>query len=477
MIRSFRPAVACGCLLSRVDAMIACRYRWILCVSSAAHDARMPSGDKRMDITVDAVLAMAPDEASIKAARGLASSGKWQVLGCDDAAAWGLCQGSGSKPYQVRVDLSGPACACSCPSRKIPCKHALALLLLMAQNRDAFAEGDRPDWVCEWLEGRRQRAAKKEEGRARGKHTSPSSPRKESARLERMRAGLEELSRWMNDQVSQGLSSLSGRYEEWERMAARMVDAQMPGVAARIRDAASWVDRGEDWPAVVLARLGELQLLAEAYARMERLSPAEQADVRAALGYLPDKETVLSGDDRVTDMWKVIGVSEAEEDRLWRRRVWLYGRDSGRTALILDFSHGARLVEHVFLPGDDMRMTLAFYPGASPLRAVVADMPVSESAPEALPCRTLDEALADMAARVAANPWQSPLPLFFGGARLVRGEQAWQLLCDDDRVMPLVLDDADAWNILARSGGRTLVVCGEWNGSTLLPAGVFPQAS
>ena len=69
-----------------------------------------------MDITVDAVLAMAPDEASVKAARGLASPGKWQTLGFDDAAAWGLCQGSGSKPYQVRVDFSGPACSCSCPS-------------------------------------------------------------------------------------------------------------------------------------------------------------------------------------------------------------------------------------------------------------------------------------------------------------------------------------------------------------------------
>ena len=32
-----------------------------------------------------------------------------------------------------------------------------------------------------------------------------------------MRAGLDELVRWMNDQVRQGLSSLSGRYDEWNR--------------------------------------------------------------------------------------------------------------------------------------------------------------------------------------------------------------------------------------------------------------------
>ena len=428
-----------------------------------------------MDITVDAVLAMAPDEASVKAARGLASPGKWQTLGCDDAAAWGLCQGSGSKPYQVRVDASGPVATCSCPSRKIPCKHALALLLLLAQQREAFAEGDRPDWVTEWLEGRRQRAAKKEEGRERKKTPASASPKKETARLERMRAGMEELCRWMNDQVRQGLSSLSGHYEEWDRLAARMVDAQMPGVAARLRAMASLMDRGDDWHAVLLGRMGELQLLAEAFSRLDALSPVRQADVRAALGYVPDKDVVLAGPDRVSDVWSVVGVSFAEEERLWRRRVWLYGRSCGRVALLLDFSHGSRSFDPVFLPGDERRMTLAFYPGASPLRAVLADVPAVEAVSEPLPRFTLEQALSDMAGRVAANPWQSPLPLFFGGARLVRREEAWFLLSDSDRLMPLVMDDAEAWKLLARSGGRPLVVCGEWDGGALLLAGAFAQ--
>ncbi len=428
-----------------------------------------------MDITVDAVLAMAPDEASVKAARGLASPGKWQSLGFDDAAVWGLCQGSGSKPYQTKVDLSGPACSCSCPSRKIPCKHALALLLLLAGQREVFVEGDRPDWVNEWLEGRRQRAAKKEESRAVKKNAAPPSPRKEAARLERMSAGLDELCRWMNDRVSQGLSSLSGHYEEWDRLAARMVDAQMPGMAARLRDMASLVDSGDDWPAVLLGRMGQLQLLADAFSRLDGLSPGQQADVRAALGCLPDKDAVLAGEDRVSDVWNVIGVTVAEEERLWRRRVWLFGRESGRMALILDFSHGTRSFEPVFLPGGVVRMTLAFYPGASPLRAVVADSPVSEESLQPLPSFSLEEALFDMARRMAANPWQTPLPLFFGHVRLVRGGEGWQLFSEHGGTIPLAVEDDEAWKMLAVSGGRSLVVCGEWNGSALFPAGVFPQ--
>ena len=428
-----------------------------------------------MDITVDAVLAMAPDEASVKAARGLASPGKWQTLGFDEAAAWGLCQGSGSKPYQTKVDLSGPVCSCSCPSRKIPCKHALALLLLLARQRDAFAGGDRPDWVSEWLEGRLQRAAKKEESRTRRKSAAPPSPEKEAARLERMSAGLEELCRWMNDQVCQGLSSLSGHYEEWDRLAARMVDAQMPGMAARLRDMASVVDGGDEWPAELLGRLGQLQLLADAFFRMTALSPGQRADVRAALGYLPDKEAVLAGEDKISDVWRVIGVTTSEEDRLWRRRVWLFGTTSGRMALLLDFSHGTRSFEPVFLPGDVVRMTLAFYPGASALRAVVADAPAVEPAPGPLPSFTLEEALFDMARRVAADPWRMPLPLFFGGVRLVRGRESWQLLSERGGVLALAVDDAEAWKILAASGGRPLIVCGEWDGAALLPAGVFVQ--
>ena len=429
-----------------------------------------------MDITVDAVLATAPDEASVKAARGLASSGKWQVLGCDDAAAWGLCRGSGAKPYQVRIDLSGTVCSCSCPSRKIPCKHALALLLLMAQQKGAFSGDERPDWVSEWLEERQRRAARKEEGKARKKSAAQVSPKKDAARLARMQTGLEELRRWMTDQVRQGLSSLSGRYGEWDRLAARMVDAQMPGMAARVRELAARMDQGEDWPAVVLAKLGEIQLLGDAFSRRESLSLAEQADVRSALGYLPDKDSVLADGDRVSDVWSVIGVSEAEEERLWRRRVWLYGRGSGRTALILDFSHGSRFFEPVFLPGDDMRMTLVFYAGASPLRAVVADAPVAEKVAGSLPVRTLNEALVDMAKRLAVSPWQMPQPLFFGDVRLVRGEKAW-ILSDGKHGIPLTMDDAEAWKLLARSGGRALVVCGEWDGRSLLLAGAFPRTA
>lgn len=80
------------------------------------------------------VLDAAPDAASMKAAVSLATPAPWSQTGSTEALVWGRCQGSGGSPYQVSVDLHGPAYRCSCPSRKVPCKHALALLLLWSQG-------------------------------------------------------------------------------------------------------------------------------------------------------------------------------------------------------------------------------------------------------------------------------------------------------------------------------------------------------
>ena len=454
-----------------------------------------------MDITVDAVIGMAPDDASVRAARGLVAPGTWPALGFDDAVVWGACQGSGSKPYQVRVDMSGqagPVCSCSCPSRKIPCKHALALLLLRVQHPAAFSATERPEWVEEWLQARRQRAAgqaEKAERKERAR-TGPAAARaaakREAARLARIRDGLDELERWIGDQTRHGFSSLSGQYDVWDRLAARMVDAQAPGMAARLRALNGIVERSADWPAVLLGHLGTIQLLIDAFRHMDGLSPSEQADVRAALGLAPAR-SVPEGSasdksdpdgtepDRVEDVWLTLGVTYAEEDRLWRRRVWLRGQTCGRLALLLDFSHGGRQFETVFSPGDRVRMTLDFYPGSVPLRArvlTVEDGAVPGGEEPALPSLTLDDALMDAARALAANPWQIPLPLVFNGARLCRRGDGWLLLADAERVLPLDIADAEAWEILAGSGGRPFLVCGEWDGVRLRIAGALvpPEA-
>src|SRR5438876_1189186 len=84
--------------------------------------------------TADQVLGLAPDDAAASAGRKLAAPGGWTREGYSERCVWGLVQGSGKTPYQVAIDLQGPAFKCSCPSRKIPCKHVLGLLLRWAQS-------------------------------------------------------------------------------------------------------------------------------------------------------------------------------------------------------------------------------------------------------------------------------------------------------------------------------------------------------
>jgi hypothetical protein len=102
---------------------------------------------------------LAPDAAAVEAAQGIGRPQKWQGLGHNERLLWGECQGSGSNPYQVRVDPDDAACKCSCPSRKLPCKHALGLLMLFAWKNVPTAS--MPGFVEEWEVGRAKRAQAK----------------------------------------------------------------------------------------------------------------------------------------------------------------------------------------------------------------------------------------------------------------------------------------------------------------------------
>src|SRR3954447_1703206 len=110
--------------------------------------------------TEQQVVALAPDDRSVAAARKLARPGPWSDTGSTDTLVWGKCQGSGSTPYQVSVDLTGPAARCTCPSRKFPCKHGLALLLLWVAGDGTVSDAAEPaDFAGEWADGRRDRSA------------------------------------------------------------------------------------------------------------------------------------------------------------------------------------------------------------------------------------------------------------------------------------------------------------------------------
>lgn len=137
---------------------------------------------------------VAPDAASLAAARKLA--GSWSHAGSSGLALWGLCQGSGSKPYQAVVDLRGPAYKCSCPSRKFPCKHALGLLVEWSEGR--VPSTDEPaDFAAEWLSRREEKAENTGESGDEVPKKSPD-PATAQKRADRVAGGLVELDLWID---------------------------------------------------------------------------------------------------------------------------------------------------------------------------------------------------------------------------------------------------------------------------------------
>src|SRR5262245_41865083 len=108
-----------------------------------------------MSLTLERIEGLAPDQASLAAARKLLKPSSWPTLAEGEGLVWGECQGSGATPYRVVVTEADVGYKCTCPSRKFPCKHALALMWMRAEKSAAFAPATVPDWVKDWLSRRR----------------------------------------------------------------------------------------------------------------------------------------------------------------------------------------------------------------------------------------------------------------------------------------------------------------------------------
>lgn len=430
--------------------------------------------------SAEQVLALAPDAGSAKSGRELSSARKWASLGSGDDVLWGECQGSGASPYQTKVALDGPAFHCSCPSRKFPCKHGLGLFLLFANQPSALPAGEPPAWVTSWLEGRTQRAeqkAKKEQERQEKREKGEpavdpvAQKKRETARLAKVSTGLDDLGLWISDLVRHGLTAVQGKPTSfWEDQARRLVDAQAPGVARRLRSVAALPLSGEGWQANLLERLARLHLVVEGRKRLETLPPDLQDELRAVIGLPVDQDEVRARAG-VRDVWQVVGQRVEVEDRLRTQRTWLVGRETGRAALVLDFAFGTNQpLDTTLPPGTQVDAELAFFPGAAPLRALAkvrhaAPEPIGAFAGHASVC----DAHAAYAAMLARNPWLELYPLVLNDVLLQRRGEQWLVRDASGRVLVLSPRFTLGWHWLGVSAGKPFTLAGEFNGATLDP--------
>lgn len=432
--------------------------------------------------TTDQVLGSAPDASSATAGQKLATPTPWTDLGATDLLVWGLCKGSGKTPYQTIVELASPAYKCSCPSRKFPCKHALGLLLLWAQHEVPDA-AEPSDYAAAWLAGRVERAGKKAVEPAAPK--DPERAAKTAAqRVDRVRGGIDELQLWLTDQVGHGLAgSEVDAYSRFDAVAARLVDAQAPGLAARVRRLPGLFFGGDDdavdWPGRLLEDYGRLWSLTTAHQRIDQLPDDLAATVRRHVGYPVAKADVLAGAG-ITDLWLCLGRRDTDEDHLQSRRTWVWGAGTRRFGMLLDYAPTGATLPLRPVPGATIATTMHFYPGAPGLRCLYDDStPPSEQVPaqldplDSLQPTTIADARRARARAIADDPWTLSWPVLIDGRFGRMASEAPALIDATGSAIP-VAEIGDAWPLLlAVAGGRRISAFGELGSGGLEVASVI----
>ncbi len=298
-------------------------------------------------------------------------------------------------------------------------------------------------------------------------------PSRAELRASRVDQGLQELDRWLADQIRTGLAPLPKLgYAHFDAIAARMVDAQAPGVAGTLRALPEELGE-EDWPDRILHGLAGLHLLSRAHASLEALPDDLAATVRSRIGYPVAKADVLAGPG-LLDSWWAVGAVDVADLHLRRRRVWLRGAETDRWAVWLTFAPTGMPFDDSILPGQAVAGELHFYPGAGQHRALFG--------------RTTDEPIVDLDVRgssvadvrgqfarlVAADPWATRMPAAVFGRPVQEAGKWW--LQDTTGAGCLLRElEGQPWPLLAQSGGEPLTIFGEWNGFGLWPLGVLPD--
>ena len=440
---------------------------------------------------VEQVLALAPKPSSVAAAQPLAVQSRWVATGCDQQAVWGRCTGTSAEPYECVVDHVAVAFRCSCPSRVSPCKHAIALLLLWTRGLVALQVAP-PAFAASWLAARATAApsvsppgspagspagdAPANEMAAPRPDLPPSAPEPPTRdgrddRVARMAAGLAELDRWLDDRLRTGLADPAlARYETWDDLAARLVDAQVGGLANRVRRVAGMVGAHPQWHEHVLAELGALHLLAVAGRNLGTLPPGLADSVAAAIGWQVRQADVLAGLPH-NDHWVVMGRSDTREDRIEVRRIWLRGRADGAWAMLLSFAAYGQSLDESFVVGTEVHADLFRYPGALGMRALLgrrhAEAVRVQAAGGSVAGATVVAACAEVGRAVAAEPWIDRYPLCVRAAPARVGAR-W-VLTDRTGSLPLAEGVAGVGPLLAGSEGRSVVVPAEWTPGGLIP--------
>lgn len=437
-----------------------------------------------LNLTPEQAESLAPDAGTLSRARSIAKPGNYRNIGYSERAIWGVARGSSD--YDSFVDLTGPAFKCSCPVKKLPCKHIMGLLLLISRQPELATHCDTPpDGLEEWLKKRdattEAKITKAQNKKAEVKDTAAQAKRAEQ-RESYVQQGVEELKRFLEDIFNAGLLEASKRSgDSWEQMSRRLIDAQAKGLANQLNTIHRKLGVGPDWVADCLTDIGNLYILIRAWENREQLPPELVEDIRARIGWTRSKDDVLLLGAKQNDHWLVLNQFMSYESDIYSQNIWMIGRDSGQFAQILGFGsdHNTDGLTRGLTNGYQISGELAYYSRWHQQRAELATSSLlanniladhSWLHQHAHAC--IRTAVSDLQTRRLRLPWASEWPLLLRDVRLVMKEDRLALVDQHQQLMLLDTNEVSTWQLLASMGKQPATLFGiSHDGETLVPWG------
>lgn len=196
----------------------------------------------------------AQNAAAIKNGEDLIKKKKFIKLSktSDDILLFGECAGSGKDPYFVSVDFideKSPVFRCSCPSRQIPCKHALGLMYSYI-NGATFSVEEIPEDISSKRERIEKRQEKKEQKKQESKEKKPMTKAQKTAAIKKIDVqlqGIDMAEKIIKSIVNMGIASIDKRERKnFEDQIKQLGNYYISGIQTALMDIFILKDIDED---------------------------------------------------------------------------------------------------------------------------------------------------------------------------------------------------------------------------------------
>ena len=466
------------------------------------------------------IIGLAQNDYHVRSSRSLAIASRWKSIAIDDAYIWGTITlkntagtisintassntpiGTASKAVkkasektvptvnskkqviQTAIRLKDFHSNCTCVSHHSPCQHAMALLFLLDEvnysGNNIFSNSPRPDWLVESFKDVTEKRFTTE---LIDDETPTATKHKAIAQ------GLTELELWLSDLLRSGLNSFKDKPHDFTTaMSHRLIDSDLQDIArditklAMIPKQSSFTQHG-DWPQLLLAEIGRLYALIQAFKKVDQLPKAVQGDVYMALGW-PQLD---SSSQTITDNWYILGKATEQQGRKKEQRTYLYGMNSEKLAYISRRYEANKATNQHLLTASTLHAELQFYNSQFPLKAKVSDtikpkIITTQNTAQLSNLEFTSIAKAHEQYRQAKlkNPWLRYFPMLLTDVKPTRQQikvakgkskiESWRIHDTDGYQLPLMRNFKYGWHFMSLGMSNQLNFLAEWNGYDLKP--------